>query len=230
VIVPYQGPAVDSWFIDLRPGLRSETAMSIPQEPTQRSGWSKRRKKAVQVVVIVALIVACGAGGAAYHFRYGDRTNSNYTAIQEATKELLKIEVPDRLWPRIMVTRPDVMTMVVYASKSDDSCLAIISCLPEWTREHGNRPDRLLQSALEQYCPQFDSERWTGTEERDITVRGVPQRVKIASSFRSDDHKEVRIVSLDGLQSEKGSIVLYYQSSLHSSTDDEIDRLLKSLQ
>ena len=205
-------------------------AVSMSQEDTQRSGWSKGRKKAIQVVVIVALVVACGAGGAAYHFRYGDQTSSNYSAIQAATKELLKIEVPDRLWPRLMITRPDVMTMVVYASKSDDSCLAIISCLPGWTRERGNRPDRLLQSLLEQYCPQFDSERWTGTEERDITIGGVPQRVKIASSFRTDDHKELRIVSLDGLQSENGSISLYYQSSLHSSTDDEIDRLLKSLQ
>lgn len=204
-------------------------AMSASSEKTQRSGGPKRTKKAIQIVVIVALVVAFGAGGALYHFRYGDRTTTNYHAIQEKTKELLKVEVPERLWPRLAVTRPDVMTMVVYASKSDDSCLAIVSCLPGWARERGNRPDRLLQSAMEQYFPQFNTDRWTGTEERDIPVGGGPQRVKIASSYRTDDHKEVRVVSLDNLQTENGTIVLYYQSSIHSSTDDEIDRLLKSL-
>jgi hypothetical protein len=87
----------------------------------------------------------------------------------------------------------------------------------------------LLQSVLEQYCPRFDTERWTGTEERDVPVRGAPQRVKLASSFRTDDHKEVRIVSLDNLQTDTGAIGVYYQSLLHSSTDDEVERLLKSL-
>jgi hypothetical protein len=203
--------------------------MATPGEQTARPKSSPRTKKAIQFVVIVVLVVACGAGGAAYHFRYGDRTTTDYRAIQQTTKELLKIEVPDRLWARISVTRPDVMTMVAYASKSDDSCLAIISCLPTWAHEKGNRADRLLQATLEQYCPQFNTERWTGTEEREITVGGAPQRVKIASSFRTDDHKEVRILSLESMETQKGTISLYYQSTLHSSTDDEIDRLLKSL-
>jgi len=203
--------------------------MSTSSGPAQRPGRSKRAKKAIQAAVVVALVIAFGAGGAFYHFRYGDRTSENYHAIQEKTKELIKIEVPERLWPRLLVTRPDVMTMVVYATKNDESCLAIISCVPSWARERGNRPDRLLQSVLEQYCPQFNTERWTGTEEREIPVRGAPQRVKIASSFRTDDHKEVRIASLDNLQTERGTIAVYYQSSIHSSTDDEIDRLLKSL-
>lgn len=203
--------------------------MATPAEKTEPPKSSSRTKKAIQVVVVVALVVAFGAGGAAYHFRYGDRTTTNYRVIQETTRELLKIEPPDRLWPRIAVTRPDAMTMVVYASKGDDSCLAIISCLPIWAHEKGNRPDRLLQAALEQYCPQFNSERWTGTEEREVPVRGAPQRVKIASSFRTDDHKEVRILSLESMETQTGTVSLYYQSTLHSSTDDEIDRLLKSL-
>ncbi len=181
------------------------------------------------MAVVVALVIVFGAGGAVYHFRYGDRTSTNYHVIQEKTKELIKIDVPDRFWPRLAVTRPDVMTMVVYATKDDESCLAIILCIPSWARERGNRPDRLLQSALEQYFPQYETDRWTGTEEREIPVRGSPQRVKIASSVRTEDRKEVRIVSLDNLQTEKGAIALYYQSSIHSSTDDEIDRLLKSL-
>jgi hypothetical protein len=203
--------------------------MSTPSGQTQSPGRSKRAKKTIQVAVVVALVAAAGAGGAFYHHRYGDQTSTNYHVIQEKTKELIKIDVPDRLWPRLLVTRPDVMTMVVYASKNDDGCLAIISCNPSWSRERGNRPDRLLQSVLEQYCPRFDTERWTGTEERDVPVRGAPQRVKLASSFRTDDHKEVRIVSLDSLQTDTGAIGVYYQSLLHSSTDDEIDRLLKSL-
>jgi hypothetical protein len=203
--------------------------MSAPGEETQLAKRSPRAKKAIQVVIIVGLVVACGAAGAAYHFRYGDRTTTNYRTIQETTKDLLKIEVPDRLWPRISVTRPDLMTMVVYASKSDDSCLAIISCDPTWAHEKGNRPERLLQATLEQYCPQFNSERWTGTEEREVTIGGAPQRVKIASSFRMDDHKEVRILGLESMETKNGTLSLYYQSTLHSSTDDEIDRLLKSL-
>jgi hypothetical protein len=211
-------------------GLRTEMAMSTPSEQTQQPSRSKRAKKSLQVVGVVALVIVFGAGGAVYHFRYGDRTSSNYHAIQEKTKELLKVAVPDRLWPRLLVTRPDVMTTVIYAAKDDETCLAIISCVPSWARERGNRPDRLLQSVLEQYCPQFNTERWTGSEEREIVVRGAPQRVRIASSFRTDDHKEVRIVSLDNLSTEEGAIALYYQSSIHSSTDDEIDRLLKSLQ
>ena len=205
--------------------------MSTPGAETQlpAPNGSPRARKAIQVVVIVALVVACGAAGAAYHFRYGDRTTANYRTIQETTKELLKIEVPDRLWPRILVTRPDVMTMAVYASKGDDSCLAILSCEPTWAHEKGNRPDRLLQSMLEQYCPQFNTERWSGTEEREVTIGGAAQRVKIASSFRTDDHKEVKILSLESMETKNGTISLYYQSTLHSSTDDEIDRLLKSL-
>jgi hypothetical protein len=204
--------------------------MSKPSGQTQHPGRSKRAKKTIQVAIVVALIAVAGTGGAFYYHRYGDRTSTDYHAIQEKTKELIKIEVPERLWPRLLITRPDVMTMVVYASKSDDGCLAIISCDPSWSRERGNRPDRLLQSTLEQYCPQFETERWTGTEERDVPIRGAPQRVKVASSFRTDDHKkEVRIVSVDNLQTEQGAIAVYYQSTLHSSTDDEIDRLLKSL-
>jgi hypothetical protein len=204
-------------------------AMTTPHESTQAAGPSPRLKKALQVVVILALVVVFGAGGALYYFRYGDRTSTNYHAIQEKTKELLKIEVPERLWPRMMITRPDVMTLVFYASKNDETCLAIISCLPGWARERGNRPDRLLQATLEQYFPQFNTERWTGTEEREVPVRGAPSRVKIANSFRAEDHKPVRVVSLDSLPTENGVISLYYQSSLHSSTDDEVDRMLKSL-
>jgi hypothetical protein len=203
--------------------------MSTPGEQTEPLNRSPRTKKAIQFVVILALVVACGTGGAAYYFRYGDRTTANFHAIQETTRDLLKIEVPDRLWPRISVTRPDVMTMVAYASKSDDSCLAIIACVPNWAHEKGNRADRLLQSSLEQYCPQFDTERWTGTEEREVVIGGAPQRVKIASSFRTEDHKEVKILSLESMETPKGTISLYYQSTLHSSTDDEIDRLLKSM-
>ncbi len=128
-------------------------AMTTPQETTPRPGRSPRAKKALQAVVIVALIVAFGAGGALYYSRYGDRTTTNYHAIQEKTKELLKIEVPERLWPRMMITRPDVMTMVFYASKNDETCLALMSCQPGWSRERGNRPDRLLQATVEQYFP-----------------------------------------------------------------------------
>jgi uncharacterized DUF497 family protein len=203
--------------------------MSTPGEETQLLKGSPRTKKAIQVVIIVALVVACGAAGAAYHYRYGDRTTTNYRTIQETTRDLLKIEVPDRLWPRISVARPDVMTTVVYASKSDDSCLAIISCEPNWAHEKGNRPERLLQATLEQYCPQFNTERWTGAEEREVAIGGAPQRVKLASSFRTEDHKEVRILSLESMETKSGTLSLYYQSTLHSSTDDEIDRLLKSL-
>lgn len=200
------------------------------ERPTGKPQTPNRSKKTIQVIVVGAFVVLFGAGGAAYHYRYGDRTSTDYHAIQQATKDLIKVEVPDRLWPRLLIKRPDVMTMVVYASKSDDTCFAIASCVPGLPRDRGNRPDRLLQAALEQYYPQFNTERWTGSEERDIAVRGAPQRAKIASSFRAEDHKEVRIVSLENLQTEKGAIALYYQSSIHSSTDDEIDRLLRSLE
>jgi hypothetical protein len=165
-------------------GLQSEMAMSTPTEETQQTS-RRRRPKAIQVVAVVGLIVVFGAGGAVYHFRYGDRTTSNYH---------------------------------------------VISCLPGWARERGNRADRLLQTTLEQYLPQFDTERWTSTEERDVPVRGAQQRVKFATSYRAEDHKEVRIITLDNLSSENGVISLYYQSSIHSSTEDEIARLLKSLQ
>jgi len=205
-------------------------AMTTPQETTPRPGRSPRVKKTLQAIVIVALIVAFGAGGALYYRRYGDRTTTNYHVIQAKTKELLKIEVPERLWPRMMITRPDVMTLVFYASKNDETCLAIMLCQPGWARERGNRPDRLLQATIEQYFPQFNTERWSGTEEREVPVRGAPLRVKLANSFRTEDHKEVRVLSLDGLPTENGVINLYYESSLHSSTDDEVDRLLKSLQ
>jgi hypothetical protein len=207
----------------------AKMAMTTPQETTPRPARSKPAKKALQAIVIVVLILAFGAGGALYYSRYGDRTSTNYHAIQEKTKELLKIEVPERLWPRMMITRPDVMTLVFYASKNDETCLAVMSCLPGWVRERGNRPDRLLQATVEQYFPQFNTERWTGTEEREVPVRGAPLRVKLANSYRTEDHKEVRVVSLDGLPTENGVISLYYESSLHSSTDDEVDRLLKSL-
>ncbi len=135
--------------------------------------------------MIVVLIVAFGAGGALYYSRYGDRTTTNYHAIQEKTKELLKIEVPERLWPRMMITRPDVMTMVFYASKNDETCLAVMSCLPAWARERGHRPDRLLQATVEQYFPQFNTERWTGTEERDVPVGGA-SRAGQTRQFLSD--------------------------------------------
>jgi hypothetical protein len=208
----------------------AKMAMTTPPETAPRLGRSLRAKKALQVIVIVALIVAFGAGGALYYSRYGDRTTTSYRAIQEKTKELLKIEIPERLWPRMMITRPDVMTMVFYASKNDETCLAIMMCQPSWARERGNRPDRLLQATVEKYFPQFNTERWTGTEEREVPVRGAPLRVKLANSFRTEDHKEVRVVGLDSLPTENGVISLYYESSLHSSTEDEVDRLLKSLQ
>ena len=152
-----------------------------------------------------------------------------FTRSRKKLRELIKVDVPDRLWPRFLVTRPDVMTAVLYSSRNDESCLAIMSCLPAWARERGNRPDRLLQDVLKQYLPQFDTERWTGTEQRDIPVSGATERVKVASSLRIYDQKEVRVVSLDNLHTEHGVISLYYQSSVHSSVEDEIDRLLNSL-
>ena len=142
--------------------------------------------------------------------------------------ELIKVDVPDRLWPRFLVTRPDVMTAVLYSSRNDESCLAIMSCLPGWARERGNRPDQVLQ-CLETIPSAVRHGAWTGTEEREIPVSGATERVRVASSLRIYDQKEVRVVSLDNLHTEHGVISLYYQSSVHSSVEDEIDRLLNSL-
>ncbi len=205
------------------------TSLASTSEQTRRPTLARRIKKPIQVAAIVALVVAAGAGGAAYYYRYGDRSTSDFRAITEKTKEIVRVQVPDRMWPRIMVTRPDVMTMVLYATKDDGACVAILSCTPEWTRDRGHRPNLLLQSALQQYAPQFDTERWTGVTERDVPIRGAPERVKDGASYRTDDHKEVRVVSVDHIQSEKGTIAIFYQSLIHSSTDDEVERLLNSL-
>ena len=78
------------------------------------------------MAVVIVLIIAAGVGGAFYFFRYGDKTESDPKIIAPKGKELLKIEVPPRLWPKLMVTRPDVMTMVVYApfkESADPACL-----------------------------------------------------------------------------------------------------------
>src|SRR5262245_2842482 len=102
---------------------------SLP--PVRTSG----RKKAVQMAVVIVLIVAAGVGGALYYFRYGDKTESDAKVIAPIGRDILKIDVPARLWPKLMVTRPDVMTMVVYTpfkESSDPACLAIARCLPEW--------------------------------------------------------------------------------------------------
>jgi hypothetical protein len=193
---------------------------------------STGRKKVLQAAVIIALIVAASVGGAFYSFRYGDKTTSDDKLIAAATKGMLKIDIPPRLWPKLMVTRPDVMTMVVYTpfkETAEQACLAIVSCEPEWAHEKGNRPLPLLQSALQQYFPHFETERWTDTETRDVPIRGRNEKVVVATSYRVEDHKEVRVVSIDNLVTDKGAIALYYQTPATSTVDDDIETLLKSL-
>ncbi len=203
--------------------------MSATQKTMPRLRLGRRGKKALQIAAIVALIVAAGAAGAFYHYKYGDRTSSNFSVVTARTKQLLNVEIPERLWPKLWIERPDTMSMALWISKNNDECLAILACPPGPSRERGSRTDRLMQEAMHQYAPQFDTERWTGTEDRDIPMRGTMQRVRIANSFRTDDHKEVRVVSLDDLNTEQGTIALYFQTTFDSRTDDEIARLLKSL-
>jgi hypothetical protein len=192
-------------------------------------GRAARPRKMLQLTAILLLVVVAGSGGALYHVWYGDRTSTDFNRIVAVTKDLMKVQVPPRLWPRLLVERPDVMTMVVYATKNDDACLALLRCVPGRKGDPTNLPDRLLQSVLVQYCPQFDTERWTDVEQRQISVQGASQDVKIASSLRTDDHHEVRVVSLDNVPTEQGAVSLYFQSTVESSTDDEIDILLQSL-
>ena len=190
------------------------------------------RAKALQMAVVIALIIAAGAGGALYYFRYGDKTVSDSKVIAPMGQELLKIEVPARLWPKLMVTRPDVMTMVVYTpfkETADPACLAIARCLPEWAHERGNRANQVLQSALQQYFPQFETERWKDTETREVSIAGESEKVKIATSYRVEGHKEVRIVSIENLVTDKGVVALYYQTPISSTVDDDIEMLLKSM-
>jgi len=204
--------------------------MSTSRNPSTRPKMSKGVKKGLQVAVIIVLIIASGAGGALYYLRYGDQLSTNPGAIMAQANQMLKVDVPRRLWPRLLIKRPDEMTMVVFASKNDDACLAMISCVPgSWTREYGNRPDRLLRAALEQYLPRFNTERWTDIEDREVTVRGSKESIKVATSFRVDDHKEVRVVDLENLSTEQGAMSLYFQTLFDSTTDDEIDTLLRSL-
>lgn len=186
----------------------------------------------LQAAVVIVLVVGASIGGAFYYYRYGDKTTSDDKVIAAETKEILSIKVPERLWPKLMITRPDVMTMVVhtpYKETSDPSCLAIVRCLPEWAHESGNRPNQVLQSTLQQYFPQFDTERWKDTETREVQIRGRPEKVVVATSYRVEDHKEVRVVSLDNLVTDKGAIALYYQTPATSTADDDIEIMLKSL-
>lgn len=194
-----------------------------------RPGTKTRTRKSLQLAAILVLIAAAGSGGALYHIRYGDRTSTDYMRIVAATKDVMKVQVPPRLWPKLVVRRPDVMTMVVYANKKDDACLALVRCVPGLPRDSGNRPEQLLQEALTQYFPQFDTERATSVEEHEIPFKGGTQKVKMSSSFRTEDHHEVRLVRLDDIATEQGAVALYFQTALDSSTDDEIDSLLKSL-
>jgi hypothetical protein len=184
------------------------------------------------MVAVIALIIAASTGGAFYFFRYGDRTTADFNTITAETKEMLQLEVPPRLWPKLMVTRPDIMTMVVYTPSketSEPSCLAIVSCLPEWAHDRGNRPNQVLQSALQQYFPQFETERWKDTETRDVPIRGQTEKVKIATSYRVEGHKEVRVVTIENLVTDKGTLALYYQTAATSTVDDDIEILLKSM-
>jgi hypothetical protein len=201
-------------------------------EPSSRPTASIGRKKVLQAAAVIVLIVAASIGGAFYFFRYGDKTTSDDKVIAAETKQILKIAVPTRLWPKLMITRPDVMTMVVYTpykETADPSCLAIACCLPEWARERGNRPNQVLQSALQQYFPQFETERWKDTETREIQIRGKAEKVVVATSYRVEDHKEVRVVSIENLVTDKGAIALYYQTPTTSTADDDIEIMLKSM-
>jgi hypothetical protein len=128
-----------------------------------------------------------------------------------------------------MIERPDVMTMVVYATKKEDACLAIMRCVPDLPRDSGVRPQQLMQEALAQYCPEFETERASSPTERQIPFQGDSETAKITSAYRTDDHQEVRVVNLEERSNEKGAVALYFQTSVDSSTDDEIDNLLNSL-
>jgi hypothetical protein len=201
-------------------------------EPSSRPAPPMVRKKLLQAAVVIALIVAASIGGAFYFYRYGDKTTSDDKVIAAETKHILKIEVPARLWPKLMVTRPDVMTMVVYTpykESADPSCLAITRYLPEWAHDRSNRPNQVLQSALQQYFPQFETERWKDTETRDVQIQGQAEKVVVATSYRVEDHKEVRVVSIENLVTEKGPIALYYQTPYTSTADDDIELMLKSM-
>jgi hypothetical protein len=187
-------------------------------EPSSLPVRATGRAKALQMAVVIALIVAAGAGGALYYFRYGDKTVSDSKVIAPMGQDLLKIEVP--------------MTMVVYTpfkETADPACLAIARCLPEWAHERGNRANQVLQSALQQYFPQFETERWKDTETREVAIAGQTEKVKIATSYRVEDHKEVRIVSIENLVTDKGVVALYYQTPTSSTVDDDIEILLKSM-
>jgi len=201
-------------------------------EPSSRKAPSIVGKKVLQATFVIALIVAASIGGAFYFYRYGDKTTSDDKVIAAETKQILKIEVPTRLWPKLMVTRPDVMTMVVYTpykESADPSCLAIACCLPEWAHDRGNRPNQVLQAALQQYFPQFETERWKDTETRDVQIRGQTEKVVVATSYRVEDHKEVRVVSIENVATDKGPIALYYQTPATSTADDDIEIMLKSM-
>jgi hypothetical protein len=221
--------AVDSRWLSKGVRRHSEiTSMPIPGRRVV-ARLSPRTRQSLKVAVIVALIVVASAGGALYYLRYGDKTRTDYQSILNSTQELLKVDVPPRLWPRLVIERPDVMTMVIYATKDNEVCLAVLRCRPNWTRERGNRPDRLLQSVLLEYCPEFETERWTSSEDREVTIRGTTQHVHDAIARRPDNKKEYRVLSLDDLPTEQGSVSLYFQTPNDSSTDDEVDALLKSL-
>jgi hypothetical protein len=201
-------------------------------EASSRPAPSLSPKKLLQAAIVIGLIVAASIGGAFYYYRYGDKTTSDDKVIAAETKQILKIDIPPRLWPKLMVTRPDVMTMVVYTpfkETAEQACLAVVRCEPEWAHEKGNRPLPLLQSALQQYFPHFETERWTETETRDVPIRGRNEKVVVATSYRVEDHKEVRVVSIDNLVTDKGAIALYYQTPATSTADDDIEALLKSL-
>jgi hypothetical protein len=201
-------------------------------EPGSLRPRSLGRKKAVQMAAVIALVVAAGVGGAFYYYRYGDKTTTDFNVVGAEMKETLKIDVPPRLSPKFMVTRPDVMTMIVFTpfkETADPACLAVVRCLPEWAHEKGNRPNQVLQSALQQYFPQFETERWKDTETREVSIRGQNEQVKVATSYRVEDHKEVRIVSIENLATDKGPIALYYQTPITSTADDDIEIMLKSL-
>jgi hypothetical protein len=201
-------------------------------EPSSGPARTMTRKKALQMAGVIALVVAASIGGALYYYRYGDKTTSDFNVISARTKEIMKIDVPPRLWPKLMVTRPDVMTMVVYTPQketADPACLAIACCLPEWAHEKANRPNQVLQAALQQYFPQFETERWKDTETREVLIHGRDEQVKIATSYRVEDHKEVRIVSIENLVTDNGAIALYYQTPITSTADDDIEIMIKSL-
>ena len=77
--------------------------------------------------------------------------------------------------------------------------------------------------------PQFETERWKDTETREIPIGGQTEKVKIATSYRVEGHKEVRIVSIENLVTDKGVVAMYYQTPLTSTADDDIEIMLKSM-